>query len=117
MDRGIVSEENLAAIRRRSGQYLVGTPRSQMTQFEAELSKDDWTQVRPEVEVKKVATPQGAGPQGKGAGHPKPFFQQLGKGFARSAEGHRARPAEGPEQDGAAVGKDSSSASVRQRSV
>ena len=59
MDRGIVSEENLAAIRRRGGQYLVGTPRSQMKQFEAELLKDDWIRVRPEVEVKKVAIPQG----------------------------------------------------------
>jgi transposase len=58
-DRGIVSEENLAAIRKRGGQYLVGTPRSQMKQFEAELVKDDWTRVRPEVEVKKVAIPQG----------------------------------------------------------
>jgi len=58
-DRGIVSEENLAAIRRRGGQYLTGTPRSQMKQFEAELLQDDWTRVRPEVEVKKVAIPQG----------------------------------------------------------
>jgi transposase len=58
-DRGIFSEENLAAIRKRAGHYLVGTPRSQMKQFEAELLKDDWTQVRPEVEVKKVAIPQG----------------------------------------------------------
>ena len=58
-DRGIVSEENLQAIRRRGGQYLVGTPRSQMKQFEEELLKDDWTQVRPEVEVKKVAIAQG----------------------------------------------------------
>jgi transposase len=59
MDRGIVSEENLAAIRRRGGQYLVGTPRSQMKRFEAELLKDDWTRVRPEVEVKQVTIPQG----------------------------------------------------------
>src|SRR5438876_954260 len=59
MDRGIVSEENLQAIRRRSGQYLVGTPRSQMKQFEEELLKDDWTRVQPEVEVKRVAIPQG----------------------------------------------------------
>lgn len=59
-DRGIVSEDNLAAIRKRGGQYLVGTPRSQMKQFEAELLKDDWTEVRPdEVEVKKVAIPGG----------------------------------------------------------
>jgi len=58
-DRGIVSEENLAAIRKRGGQYLTGTPRSQMKQFEAELLKEDWTRVRPEVEVRKVAIPQG----------------------------------------------------------
>ncbi len=58
-DRGIVSEENLAAIRKRGGQYLVGTPRRQMKRFEAELVKEDWTRVRPEVEVKKVAIPQG----------------------------------------------------------
>jgi transposase len=58
-DRGIVSEENLTAIRKRDGQYLTGTPRSQMKQFEAELLKEDWTQVRPEVEIKKVAIPQG----------------------------------------------------------
>src|SRR5580704_16896724 len=58
-DRGIVSEENLAAIRRRGGQYLVGTPRRQMKRFEAELLKEGWTQVRPEVEVKKVAMPEG----------------------------------------------------------
>jgi transposase len=58
-DRGIVSEENLAAIRKRGGQYLTGTPRSQMKKFEAELLQEDWTRVRPEVEVKKVAIPQG----------------------------------------------------------
>jgi transposase len=60
LDRGIVSEENLSAIRKRGGQYLVGTPRSQMKQLEAELlKKEAWTQVRPEVEVKKIAIPQG----------------------------------------------------------
>src|SRR4051795_10665232 len=58
-DRGVVSEENLAAIRKRGGQYLVGTPRRQLKQFEAEVLKDDWTRVRPEVEVKQVALPQG----------------------------------------------------------
>jgi transposase len=59
LDRGIVSEENLAAIRKRGGQYLVGTPRRQMKQFEEELLKDDWTRVKPEVEVKKISIPQG----------------------------------------------------------
>jgi len=59
MDRGVVSEENLQAIRKRGGQYLVGTPRSQMKQFEAELLQDDGVQVRPDVEVKRVAILQG----------------------------------------------------------
>src|ERR1700723_507813 len=59
MDRGIVSEENLVAIRKRGGQYLVGTPRRQMKRFEAELLKDDWKQVRADVEVKQIAIPQG----------------------------------------------------------
>src|SRR5208282_3235614 len=59
LDRGIVSEENLAAIRKRGGQYLVGTPRRQMKQFEEELLKEDWTRVKPEVEVKKISIAQG----------------------------------------------------------
>src|SRR4051812_26039087 len=58
-NRGIVSEENLAAIRKRGGPYLVGMPRRQMKQFEAELLKEDWTHVRPDVEIKQVAIPQG----------------------------------------------------------
>jgi len=59
MDRGIVSEENLAAIRKRGGQYLVGTPRRQMKRFESELLQDNWTQVRSDVQVKQIAIPQG----------------------------------------------------------
>jgi hypothetical protein len=34
-DRGIVSEENLASIRKRGGHYLTGTPRRKMKPFEA----------------------------------------------------------------------------------
>jgi transposase len=58
-DRGIVSEENLAALRRRNGQYLVGTPRAKLKQFEAELLAGGWEQVRDDVEVKRVAMPGG----------------------------------------------------------
>jgi transposase len=58
-DRGIVSEENLEALRRRGGQYLVGTPRAQLKQFEQQLLAGGWERVRPEVEVKLVPTPQG----------------------------------------------------------
>ena len=60
MDRGIVSEANLAAIRKRGGQYLVGTPRSQMKEFEQQLREEcNWEQVRPQVQVKLIAIPGG----------------------------------------------------------
>jgi transposase len=58
-DRGIISEENLKAIRRRGGQYLVGTPRSKLKEFERELLGEDWHEIRPEVEVKQVGIPNG----------------------------------------------------------
>jgi len=60
MDRGIVSEANLAAIRKRDGQYLVGTPRSKMKEFEAHLKEEaNWEQVRDEVQVKLISIPGG----------------------------------------------------------
>ena len=58
-DRGVVSEENLVAIRKRGGQYLVGTPRSKLKQFEQELLKDDFEKIRAEVEVKQIKIPGG----------------------------------------------------------
>ncbi len=58
-DRGIISEQNLAALRRRNGQYLVGTPRAHMKKFEKELMDANWEQVRQEVEVKQVPMPGG----------------------------------------------------------
>jgi len=58
-DRGIVSEENLEALRRRGGQYLVGTPRSKLKQFERELLEGNWEQVRADVEVQRVPVPGG----------------------------------------------------------
>jgi transposase len=58
-DRGIVSEENLEALRKRGAQYLVGTPRAKLKQFEQQLLEGGWEQVRPAVEVKLVPTPQG----------------------------------------------------------
>ena len=58
-DRGIVSEENLAALRKRGGQYLVGTPRAKLKAVERELLEGGWTEVRDEVEAKLVPTPTG----------------------------------------------------------
>jgi transposase len=58
-DRGVVSEENLVAIRKRGGQYLVGTTRSKRKQLEQELLKEDFERIRPEVEVKQIKVPGG----------------------------------------------------------
>jgi transposase len=58
-DRGIVSEENLAALRKRGARYLVGTVRKKLKEFEREMLEGGWEQVRPEVEVKLVSIPAG----------------------------------------------------------
>ncbi len=47
-DCGIISEVNLASLRRNGGQYLVGTPRSKLKQFEAQLLEGRWEEVRTE---------------------------------------------------------------------
>jgi transposase len=54
-----VSEQNLETVRKHGGQYLVGTTRSKLKQFEAELLKDDFEKIRPEVEVKQIPIPGG----------------------------------------------------------
>jgi transposase len=58
-DRGIISEDNLRALRKRDGQYLVGTPRAKLKQFEKQLLDGEWEKIRPDVEVQRVATPTG----------------------------------------------------------
>jgi len=62
LDRGMVSEENIEFLRAHQAQYLVGTPKAQLRQFEAALLEErDWQQVRPDVEVKLLAHPDGKG--------------------------------------------------------
>jgi len=60
LDRGMVSESNLAFVREREGCYIVGTPKASLRKFEAELvAKKDWDQVEAGVEVKLVPSPGG----------------------------------------------------------
>jgi transposase len=59
-DRGMVSEANLAALRRRGGQYLVGTPRAKLKGLERELLQGTWSRVREEVEAQLVSIPGGS---------------------------------------------------------
>jgi transposase len=60
LDRGMVSESNLAFVRERGGCYIVGTPKASLRKFEAELvAKKDWDQVEAGVDVKLVPSPDG----------------------------------------------------------
>jgi transposase len=62
LDRGMVSEENIEFLRAKGASYIVGTPKSQLRQFEKELLESEhWSEVVPGVEVKMVAHPDGAG--------------------------------------------------------
>lgn len=56
MDRGMVSEKNLAFLRERKASFVLGTPKSLLKQFEAQLREGGWTQVRPDIEVKLCAS-------------------------------------------------------------
>ncbi len=57
-DRGIVSEANLERLRERGGQYVVGTPRSRLADYERQLLEGDWALVNPEVMVQLIAEGQ-----------------------------------------------------------
>jgi transposase len=54
MDRGMVSEENLAFMRREGRRYIVGTPKGLLARYEAALLQEDWVNVREGVEVKRL---------------------------------------------------------------
>src|SRR5690606_15436786 len=66
LDRGFVSEDNLAELRRRGALYIVGTPRSALRKCERELlDKDNWSQVAPGVEARLVTLPPGTDSEGE----------------------------------------------------
>ena len=60
MDRGMVSEKNLAFMRKRGARYLVGTPKALLRKFEQELLEKNWKSVRPDVEIKLCPEPSGS---------------------------------------------------------
>lgn len=57
MDRGMVSEKNLALLRKEGRRYLVGTPKALLKKYEQELLTDDWRRIRDGIEVKLLSVP------------------------------------------------------------
>jgi transposase len=59
MDRGMVSEVNLAYLRSTGARYLVGTPKSLLKKFEHQLLGQSWEKVQPGVDVQLCRSPEG----------------------------------------------------------
>jgi len=58
MDRGMVSDDNIDFLRKGGRRYILGTPKSMLKKFEAELLKDDWNTIRDGLEVKLCCWPR-----------------------------------------------------------
>jgi len=59
MDRGMVSEDNIAFLKEGSRRYILGTTKAQLKQFEQQLLEEDWHTVQAGVEVKLCPSPDG----------------------------------------------------------
>jgi len=60
MDRGMVSEKNLADLRSEGRRYIVGTPRGQLRQFEAQISSEEgWEKITEGLWGKLIAAEEG----------------------------------------------------------
>lgn len=60
MDRGMVSEENLAFLREKGRRWIVGTPKGQLRRYETEIASGGWSQIREGLEVKLCPGPDGS---------------------------------------------------------
>jgi transposase len=59
MDRGMVSQENIELLKESKRRYIIGTPKSMLRNFEAQLLSDDWDKVYDGLEVKCCQSPDG----------------------------------------------------------
>jgi transposase len=59
MDRGMLSEDNLEFLQSKKRRYIIGTPKSQLKQFEQAMLSADWEQIREGLEVKSCPAPEG----------------------------------------------------------
>jgi transposase len=54
MDRGNVSEANLAFLREQGCHYIVGVPKALLRRVQGQISEEGWQEVREGIEVKRV---------------------------------------------------------------
>jgi transposase len=59
MDRGMVSQENIELLREGKRRYIIGTPKSMLRNFAAQIASDDWDKVHEGLEVKRCVSPDG----------------------------------------------------------
>jgi len=59
MDRGMVSEENIAFLKQEGRRYILGTTKSHLKKFERQLLEENWHTVQEGVEVKLCPSPDG----------------------------------------------------------
>jgi hypothetical protein len=125
-DRGIVSDANLQAIRRRGGQYLVGTRRSTLRHVERALLDGPLTQVRGRGRRATGSHPRqhrNLRPVSlnratrEGTRHSAPLLDAARRPLARAGETGRHRAAERPREDRARAGAAASVLHQRRRSV
>ena len=100
MDRGMLSEDNLEFLQSGKRRYIIGTPKSQLKNFEEELLSHEWEKIRDGLEVKACPTPSGeetfilcrseARAQKEKAIHDR-FEKRIEKGLEKMAESCRKR--------------------------
>jgi transposase len=55
VDRGMIDATNLKWLKERGSRYIVGTPKGQLKQFEQELLKGSWHEIRKGLEVRSIS--------------------------------------------------------------
>lgn len=59
MDRGMISQENIDLLKEDKRRYIIGTPKSMLQNFQAQLLSNDWDKVHEGLEVKRCESPDG----------------------------------------------------------
>ena len=100
MDRGMVSKDNVAFLRRGGRRYIIGTAKNSLRKFERELLAPDWKQVHEGLEVRLVPAPDGeevfilcrsAERRAKEAAMHERFEKRIEEGLEKIAAGCRKR--------------------------